>query len=53
MKKRRPFSNDRLNFKHLFWATQGPEKGIFAAFHGLPPRINSCATVAIPRRPNG
>jgi len=21
-----------LNFKHLFWAAAGPEKGIFAAF---------------------
>src|SRR3974390_581627 len=26
------FSNGRLNFKHLFWAAQRPEKGIFAAF---------------------
>jgi hypothetical protein len=26
------FSNDRLNFKHTFWATQSREKGIFAAF---------------------
>jgi hypothetical protein len=26
------FSNDRLNFKHPFWATRGREKGIFAAF---------------------
>jgi hypothetical protein len=26
------FSNERLNFKHSFWAAPGPEKGIFAAF---------------------
>jgi hypothetical protein len=26
------FSNDRLNFKHPFWATRSREKGIFAAF---------------------
>jgi hypothetical protein len=25
------FSNGRLNFKHLFWAAAGREKGIFAA----------------------
>jgi hypothetical protein len=28
----RYFSNERLNFKHSFWAAPGPEKGIFAAF---------------------
>src|SRR5262249_54695465 len=33
MKNCQPFSNDRLNFKHSFWAARGPEKGIFAAFH--------------------
>jgi hypothetical protein len=27
-----PFSNEWLNFKHLFWAIKGLEKGIFAAF---------------------
>jgi hypothetical protein len=35
-----PFSNDWLNFKHLFWAAQGQEKGIFAAFHSSMPQIN-------------
>jgi hypothetical protein len=28
------FSNDRLNFKQVFWATEGREKGIFAAIPG-------------------
>jgi hypothetical protein len=27
------FSNERLNFKHSFWAARSREKGIFAAFH--------------------
>jgi hypothetical protein len=25
------FSNDRLNFKHAFWASAGQQKGIFGA----------------------
>ncbi len=29
------FSNDRLNFKHVFWAADGREKGIFAAIPGF------------------
>jgi hypothetical protein len=29
------FSNVRLNFKQLFWAVEGREKGIFAAFPGF------------------
>jgi hypothetical protein len=29
------FSNDRLNFKHSFWAAQRQEKGIFWAFHSF------------------
>jgi hypothetical protein len=29
------FSNDWLNFKHPFWASQRQEKGIFAAFHSF------------------
>jgi hypothetical protein len=51
--KCQPFSNDRLNFKHSFWAAQGPEKGIFAAFRGSLPQINWYAAAAIQRRPNG
>jgi len=47
------FSNERLNFKHSFWAAQGPEQGIFAAFHRLAPQINSSAAAAIQKRPNG
>src|SRR5580658_6804938 len=29
------FSNDWLKFKHLFWAADGPEQGIFAAIPDL------------------
>jgi hypothetical protein len=29
------FSNDRLNFKHVFWAAASRQKGIFGAMAGF------------------
>jgi len=47
----RHFSNDRLNFKHAFWAAKGPEKGIFAALPGISCGETGFRPAAPARRP--